>query len=548
MDLGVAAMVIAIPSLSALHLRLNEVDLRRSSYSFLRRCLTAAKTEMSLRCARVEKELQKMRVAFFHERGRFAVHFTFLLMLAMAVNFVYDPSLRAFSSVLFWTLLYSYFAIFHSLNMIEAPAGWQVSCFYVLFLHLFLVSNHWYWSALDLTESKLDVSALIPSERFHAVSLTLICCTMFDSKLTVPWCCFHAALQFCKSWQRFGLAQCLSSSVLCQEISVQFLTIMPIIAIEKLVRLKIEAVLETQDESSLVSGFRHVLRGVCDGDILLNSSYKILEDGSSLDRLLGHPKGTATGTSLVNLFTVDDCKRFVQFIATSANNAPSMPRGFRVTMKGRQGPVAMDLFHVPIRGQGFRGCNHLLAIKQDADQVIPDAPLEARGAPGVPSCLKKGSSVVSSKSSRKSGHKELTRYYSNLQEATFLLTSHSAMWDVAEVHLKFQRQKSLDPTMPTLRNFTKPTDWERISGKIQHVIENRSTKEKAAFKHPVWFRMPGESSKYLSARNVSVGHVKKPPVVEGNPILLWMNLRQFDLSQVPAGLEQVDESSDCFDC
>ena len=48
------------------------IFLRRSSYSFLRRCLTAAKTEMSpemsLRCARVEKELQKMRVAFFHER------------------------------------------------------------------------------------------------------------------------------------------------------------------------------------------------------------------------------------------------------------------------------------------------------------------------------------------------------------------------------------------------------------------------------------------------------------------------------------------------
>ena len=36
------------------------IFLRRSSYSFLRRCLTAAKTEMSpemsLRCARVEKE------------------------------------------------------------------------------------------------------------------------------------------------------------------------------------------------------------------------------------------------------------------------------------------------------------------------------------------------------------------------------------------------------------------------------------------------------------------------------------------------------------
>jgi len=124
-----------------------------------------------------------------------------------------------------------------------------------------------------------------------------------------------------------------------------------------------------------------------------------------------------------------------------------------------------------------------------------------------------------------------------------LLTSHSASWDVAEVHLKFQRQKSLDPTMPTLRNFTKPTDWERISGRLQHAIETGSTKEKTGFKHPVWFRMPGESSKYLSARNVSVGHAKE--VVEGNPILLWMNLQKFDLSQVPAGLEQVDESSDC---
>ena len=48
-----------------------------------------------------------------------------------------------------------------------------------------------------------------------------------------------------------------------------------------------------------------------------------------------------------------------------------------------------------------------------------------------------------------------------LQEATFLLTSHSAMWDVAEVHLKFQRQKSLDPTMPTLRH--SDGDQPRIS-------------------------------------------------------------------------------------
>jgi hypothetical protein len=39
-----------------------------------------------------------------------------------------------------------------------------------------------------------------------------------------------------------------------------------------------------------------------------------------------------------------------------------------------------------------------------------------------------------------------------LQEATFLLTSHSAMWDVAEVHLKFQRVTTQTSSPPRLQD------------------------------------------------------------------------------------------------
>eukprot|EP00434_Breviolum_minutum_P021598 symbB.v1.2.019063.t2/scaffold1536.1/size113067/3 len=119
--------------------------------------------------------------------------------------------------------------------------------------------------------------------------------------------------------------------------------------------------------------------------------------------------------------------------------------------------------------------------------------------------------------------------YQNLEEVTLLLTSHTEMWDVHEVHVKYQRQTSIDPGMPTLRNFTRPTDWERILRKIHYVINHAGLTERVLFNHPVWFRMPGESSKYLRARKVTLGHVEE--VVEGNPTLLWLNLHTFDFGQ-----------------
>ena len=44
---------------------------------------------------------------------------------------------------------------------------------------------------------------------------------------------------------------------------------------------------DSSDASSLMRGFRHVLRGLCDGDLLLDrSSCRIVDDASGLERLL----------------------------------------------------------------------------------------------------------------------------------------------------------------------------------------------------------------------------------------------------------------------
>jgi len=490
------------------------------------------------RAQRVEEELQKTRVMFFHSRGRFAVHFVLIMMLVKIVDFLVNPSWKTGSSLAFFVLLYGHFTIFHSLNMIE-----------FLFLHLFLVLNAW-WFGDDT-----DAAILGPTERLHGVSLTLVSSSLLDSRMTVPWCCLEGVLQFCKSWHRFGAAG-LTASVVCQEMMVQFLTIMPIIVIETLVRSRIEAVLVKQDESRMVSGFRSVLRGVCDGDVLLDNTFKIVDNGASLDRILFSESQTesaerqegraTTGTNFLKLIhNAADRKGFVQFISDSiqssidtADHTPAtMPRAFRVSLQGSRGAVAMDLFHVPISCMGFKqGHNHLLAIKQDADVSLPEAPPETQA---LPSCYKtltrqdlKGrqrSRALSSNSSVRSGERELMLSYQNLEEVTLLLTSHTEMWDVHEVHVKYQRQTSIDPGMPTLRNFTRPTDWERILRKIHYVINHAGLTERVLFNHPVWFRMPGESSKYFRARKVTLGHVEE--VIEGNPTLLWLNLHTFDFGQ-----------------
>ena len=44
--------------------------------------------------------------------------------------------------------------------------------------------------------------------------------------------------------------------------------------LEMIVRSRIEALLDSADADSLVHGFRRMLRGVCDGDVLLSSDYR----------------------------------------------------------------------------------------------------------------------------------------------------------------------------------------------------------------------------------------------------------------------------------
>ena len=56
---------------------------------------------------------------------------------------------------------------------------------------------------------------------------------------------------------------------------------------DQLIRSNISAKLDSGDAASLVRGFRQVLRGVCEGDLVLDGrGWSIVDDASCLERLL----------------------------------------------------------------------------------------------------------------------------------------------------------------------------------------------------------------------------------------------------------------------
>ncbi|CAK9056266.1 unnamed protein product [Durusdinium trenchii] len=171
------------------------------------------------------------------------------------------------------------------------------------------------------------------------------------------------------------------------------LSIAASILIDSVLRARIYALLDTADAESLVSSFRRVLRGVCDGEVLLDSHMNVAKESECLKHLI-LTNVSLTGSSFLDLLDGEQ-HRFKAFIDSSmASPEPkdSLKRtdtppanGLRVSLRGSEGVrVAADLYHVPVPGLfGAKEPFHLIAFKEDLDsRTHPEA---AEGA--VPDAL-----------------------------------------------------------------------------------------------------------------------------------------------------------------
>ena len=243
--------------------------------------------------------------------------------------------------------------------------------------------------------------------------------------------------------------------------------------------------LDTADAESLVSSFRRVLRGVCDGEVLLDSSMMVVQESQCLKNLI-LTDVSLIGRCFLHLLADGDRDRFRSFIESSMQ-AVAMPDSkhvappfcSRVMFRGSTGlRVSADIYHVPVPGLfGAKEAHHLIALKED----LESRPLPEAEEGSLPSQLLWrqtshsyfGTDTASESSGQ--GNMDASPGCPDLEEMTLLVSVGTELQDVLEAHVRFERREevgdipsALQSSMPSLRKLVKPTDWENIRSEVLH--------------------------------------------------------------------------------
>ncbi|CAK8995072.1 unnamed protein product [Durusdinium trenchii] len=274
--------------------------------------------------------------------------------------------------------------------------------------------------------------------------------------------------------------------IFCSQVFILVEIIASSISINLALRSRTDASLENSDAESLVSGFRRVLRGVCDGEVLLDNRMEVAQESECLQHLIRTDEKLA-GRSFKELLVEDERPRFADFIASSTRafrmpeGEPTPPcclrmsfgSGASATASGGVAGVAADIYHVPVPGLfGAQEPYHLIAFKEDPEsRPQPDADEDSLPMELVNTWPKTGDvASLGSESTGRSESGEGRRICSELREMTLLVDTQSELQDVKEAHLRFERDafqpgdvaSALQSGMPSLRKLVKITEWEKV--------------------------------------------------------------------------------------
>eukprot|EP00913_Durusdinium_trenchii_P032914 g30811.t1 len=141
------------------------------------------------------------------------------------------------------------------------------------------------------------------------------------------------------------------------------------VVLEYWVTSHITSLLETE---TMLSSFRRMLRGVCDGEVLLGEDLKIKE--SWLRRKTSSLHVLGPRKDFQKFLDPEEATRFLDFLQQSERDAHQpeeqrtrTPPCLRISLRGASDiRVGVDLWHVPMRSTGS-GTSHLIALREDSE-------------------------------------------------------------------------------------------------------------------------------------------------------------------------------------
>ena len=125
-------------------------------------------------------------------------------------------------------------------------------------------------------------------EKLCTLFLFIHAVVLIDLKVVLTLYICESAVFTIRFWI---LIEKLTPIIIVTTLTCHFVVAITLVLLIHNIRSNIAARQNSGSASSLMLGFRHVLRGVCDGDFLLDrSSCSILDDASCLERLLKSKK------------------------------------------------------------------------------------------------------------------------------------------------------------------------------------------------------------------------------------------------------------------
>ena len=463
---------------------------------------------------RFEKELLSVRLEVLGVVQEFVLQLTFVVSCCALWNVTSQPSEAAAASLAQASSALGGYAL-HALiqcGILEVKTSTHFRC-----LQAFALITHGA-SLLVFFHAEESKTYFGFGELLRVITV-LIPAVFMDMLMTFPMIVSGGFMFSFKKFKSDGVE--VTATHICTVLFLHLFTASVVAWMNYAIQCSIVDKIESNDDRSLLLGFRKVLKGVCDGNLVLDShNLTVVDDSRSLEQLLKSDKKLVDSKFLDLFLDTDSRQRFVQFLNAQSSNIPgnlegnsepTMPLGFRVRLQGAQGPVSVDVFCTRLPDWAGRD-HYLLALKEDPEQS------EQFGSPSqemngmneinemneINSRFPRASDAEKAEEmdensqpamslGRASSISEMLEACEELMQVSMLVCNSSPSFDIEEATLSFARSKPSangsdrynDFGMPTLRKFIRFNDWERVEKVFQKVSQIEGRKKHYTLRSPL---------------------------------------------------------------
>lgn len=320
---------------------------------------------------RVEEEFMKLQMQNYKLICGGMVHILFPLLLYGFHAAITMPSFFTVGQFCIWLVTYTHHLTTAKEIVLLTRERLKVSC-YVIHISVLLL--------MLIATAAPDLMRFCSMQPFLATARVLLL-GFVDRSVSIPFHIVYCAVEVCTYLIVLqDMTPTSMASILLANVTFSLGNIFASCILDLWVRSRIEALLQTADAESLLSSFRRMLRGVCDGEVLLDDQLKIFGESECVQHLIMTTVSMA-GKPLAHFLVEEERQRFTDFIHSTTVAEASLNVGapvcLRLSFRGAAGiRVATDIYHVPVPGlYGARKPFHLIAFKEDMEgRPPPEAP------------------------------------------------------------------------------------------------------------------------------------------------------------------------------